>query len=130
MRIGLSRMLLKKSRRRRSSCAACKIIRNFKVKGKHRQSFAWMAVDNDSGQSRRGCLCDPSWTNDFIRNHKPRNDSVWPASRSVPVFFFLFFFSGQEKPMETDYSWRKCDRKSIAGRCVERRSFSTTSGAF
>lgn len=45
-------------------------------------------------------------------------------------FFFLFFFSGQEKPMETDYSWRKCDRKSIAGRCVERRSFSTTSGAF
>lgn len=45
-------------------------------------------------------------------------------------FFLLFFFSGQEKPMETDYSWRKCDGKSIAGRCVERRSFSTTSGAF
>lgn len=100
MRIGLSRMLLKKSRRRRS-CAACKIIRNFKVKGKHRQSFAWMAVDNDSGQSRRGCLCDPSSTNDFIRNHKPRNDSVWPASRSVPVFF-SFFLLGTGK---TDGNW-------------------------
>lgn len=130
-RIGVSRTLLETSRRRRPSCAACKkILRNFKAKRKHRQSFAWMAVDNDSGQSRRGCLCDSSSTNDFIRNHKPRNDSVWPGSRSVPVFFSLFFFSGQEKPMETDYSWRKCDGKSIAGRCVERCSFSTTSGAF
>lgn len=94
----MSRTLLKTSRRRRLSCAACKkILRNFKAKRKHRQSSAWMAVDNDSGQSRRGCLCDSSSTNDFIRNHKPRNDSVWPGSRSVPVFFFFFFSSRDRK---------------------------------
>ena len=37
-----------------------------------------------------------------------------------PLEAFQFFLG---KPMETDYSWRKCDGKSIrTGRCVERRA--------